>query len=267
MSRLKKILRPIGIVAAITTVLVMLGFVERTADRAPVNAIDVEVVGAEGVHFIDEEAIRREVLDQGTAVMGAALGEVDVPAIEERLRSIPVVAGVQVYHTMDGTVHVRVEQREPLVRVINGDGSSFYIDREGWTMPTSTKYTARVLVATGALKETGVRNGVAPVIGNDSLEERTLSDDIYRFALHVRSDPFWDAMIDHVVLDADGAFELVPKVGDQRVLIGDGTALPQRLNKLKLFYTKGMAPTDWRRFDRIDLRFADQIVCTERTTP
>lgn len=267
MKKHRNILRAAGIVMAIAGVMVMLGFVERTADRTPVHAIDVEVRGREGVHFIDDGAVRREVLDQGVEVMGAALGTVDLPAIEQRLRNIPAVAAAEVYHTMDGTLHVRVTQRDPVVRVINADGTSFYIDRDGWAMPTSTRYTARVLVVTGALNEPGARNGVVPVLGNDSLERSTLSDDIFRLALFIHDDPFWDAMIDHVVVDQDGGFELVPKVGAQRVLIGDGTVLEQRFNKLRLFYTKGMPHTDWRRYKRIDLRFADQIVCTQRTTP
>jgi cell division protein FtsQ len=263
----RNIVRVGGTVLAIVAVIVVLGFVERTVDRTTVQAIDVEVRGREGVHFIDEGSVRREVLDLGVDVMGATLGSLDLPAIEERLRSIPAVADAEVYHTMDGTLHVRVTQRDPVVRVINSNGTSFYIDRDGWAMPTSLRHTARVLVVTGDLDEVGAENGVQRVIGNDSLERHILSDDILRMALFIRDDPFWDAMIDHVVVDRTTGFELVPKVGGQRVLIGMGPGLEQRFNKLRLFYTKGMPRTDWRRYKRIDLRFADQIVCTQRTIP
>jgi cell division protein FtsQ len=74
-------------------------------------------------------------------------------------------------------------------------------------------------------------------------------------------------MIDQIVVTVDGEFQLVPRIGGQRVLIGDGSQLEQRLAKLKLFYEKGIPLADWRRYERIDLRFADQIVCTKRTTP
>ena len=53
----------------------------------------------------------------------------------------------------------------------------------------------------------------------------------------------------------------------QKLLIGDGSELDQRFAKLRLFYAKGMPLADWRRYDRIDLRFAEQVVCTKRTTP
>lgn len=267
MKKFKRILRISGMMAAIIGVVLALGFVERTADRTPISDLQVRVDGVEGMHFIDDRAVRREVLDQGTAVMGAATGEVDVPAIEQRLRGIPSVQKAEVYHTMDGILHVRVKQREPIVRVFNADGKSFYIDKQGWTMPTSANYTARVLVVTGALNEPGATAGVRSVFESDSVEHRFRSDDIHRLAMFIRKDPFWNALIDQVVVTADGEFELIPRVGNNRVLIGDGTAMEQRFEKLRLFYQEGMPQADWRRYARIDLRFADQIVCTKRTTP
>lgn len=267
MNRFKRLLRPIGIGFIVLGILAALGFVERTADRTPVSALDVKVKGAEGMHFIDEAAILREIKDHGTAVVGAPLGEVDVPSLEERLRNLPSVAKAEVYHTMDGVLHVNVEQRVPIVRVFNHDGSSFYIDREGFTMPLSNNYTARVPVVSGHLFEPGALLGVRSVYENDSAQQRFYSDDIHRLALFLRADPFWDALIDQVVVNASGEFELIPKVGAQRILLGDGTDLQQRFSKLRLFYEKGITQADWRRYARIDLRFADQIVCTQRPTP
>lgn len=267
MKNMKRFLRPVGIALAVIGVMVGLGFVERTADRAPITDLQVVVDGAEGVHFIDEQAVRREILDQGIAVMGSATRDVDVTGIEERLKSIPCVAKAEVYHTMDGRLHARVKQRVPVVRVFNQDGSSFYIDKEGWTMPTSPNYTARVLVVTGHLNEPGAVNGVYSVFASDSLEERFRSDDIHRLAMFISADPFWNALIDQVVVTSDGEFELIPRVGAQRVLIGDGSALSERFGKLRIFYDKGIPKADWRRYARIDLRFADQVVATKRTTP
>jgi cell division protein FtsQ len=267
MNRFKRLLRPLGIGAAVLAVVIALGFVERTADRTLIADIAVRVKDAEGMHFVDEQLIRAEVADQGTAVMGASLGDVDLPAIERRLRNLPSVAEAEVYHTMDGVLHISVRQRIPVVRVFNLDGTSFYIDENGFTMPTSSRYTARVPVVTGNLQEPGATDGVRSVFESDSVMFRYRSDDIHRLAMFLREDPFWNALVDQVVVNASGEFELVPKVGAQRVLIGSGTELEQRFDKLRIFYERGITQADWRRYSRIDLRFADQIVCTKRTTP
>ena len=266
MKKLKRFLRPAAIVLGAFAVVLTLGFVENTTDNTPVNELRVHVQGGEGVHFIDERAVRNEVIENGTPVMGAAIGEIDARNIEERLRNIPCVASAEVYHTLEGTLHVKVRQREPVVRIFNSDGSSYYIDTEGMTMPVDPDYTARVLVVTGWLSEPGAVNGVRSVYENDSIQQHFRSDDIHRLALFIREDPLWNALIDQVVVNAEGGFELIPRIGGQRILLGDGTALEQRFEKLRLFYRDGMPKADWRRYSRIDLRFADQIVCTKRNS-
>ena len=130
MKKLKRILRPLGIALAVIGVMVALGFVERTTDRTPITDLDVVVQGTEGNHFIDERTVRQEILDQGTDVVGSPTASVDITRIEERLAAIPSVAKAEVYHTMDGRLHARVEQRVPIVRVIEPDGGSYYIDPE-----------------------------------------------------------------------------------------------------------------------------------------
>jgi cell division protein FtsQ len=194
------------------------------------------------------------------------VGDLEMTAIEEQLRGLACISDADLYHTMDGTLHVRVKQRLPVVRVLNADGSSFYIDRDGWSMPPSDTFTPRVLVVSGALNEP-YREGEHLVNGSDSLNAVTRSDEILVLANTLASDPFWNALIDQVVVDANGEFELLPRVGGHRVAIGDGTELERRLRKLRFFYEKGIPQTDWRRYARIDVRFADQIVCTKRTTP
>lgn len=266
MKKLRRILKPVGILSALILMLVVLGFVERTADRTPVAGLDIRVKGAEGMHFIDEERIKREVMDMGE-VVGAPRGNVDLGRIEQRLRNIPWVAQAEVFHTHDGVLHVRVVQRIPIARVLDHDGPGFYICEDGHTMPTSTEWTARVPVVVGAWHEAGVRHGVHNVFASDSLMEAGLSDDIHTLVTHLRSDPFLHALVDQIVVNAEGEFELIPRVGGHRILIGDATDLENRFEKLKLFHEKGIHQSGWRKYGRVDLRFAGQIVCTQRTTP
>ena len=43
--------------------------------------------------------------------------------------------------TIDGGLKVDVKQRNPIIRIINADGDSYYLDDEGKLMPLSDKYT------------------------------------------------------------------------------------------------------------------------------
>jgi len=280
-QKIQRLLRPAGIILGALVIVGLLAFSARSTNTTPVKVLAVEVDAPEGVHFIDDNAVREQVLAASEAVIGAPIGDVDLVAIEEGLRHIGCVAKANVYHTMDGTLHVKVKQREPVVRVINADGSSFYIDREGWTMPLSENYTARVLVVTGALFEPFAQ--LPPMDLNaisDSLRQLTRSEEIFQLASTVAIDPVWNALFDNATVDAVGEFELVPRIGGQRVKVGRlmGTSsdartstneirelLTARLDKLRAFYEQGMPQSDWRMYSTIDTRFADQVVCTRRT--
>ncbi len=279
-QKLQRLLRPAGIVLGALVIAGLLAFSARSTNTTPVKELAVELDAPEGVHFIDENAVREQVLHAADAVIGAPIGEVDLVAIEEGLRHIGCVAHANVYHTMDGTLHVKVKQREPIVRVINADGSGFYIDREGWTMPLSANYTARVLVVTGVLFEPFAHLGPVDLLhASDSLRQLTRSEEIFHLASTVVADPIWNALFDNATVDAVGEFELIPRIGGQRVKVGrlNGTsadaqanvlearaALSARLEKLRAFYAQGIPQSDWRMYATIDTRFDDQVVCTRR---
>lgn len=266
MRNWRHILRIAAKVAGGCAVLAALGFVEHKSGTMPVRDIAVEMEKGGGMHFIDTDALRQEVIKGAGPVIGTPIDQVDETGIEQRLRAIPCVAEADVYHTMDGVLHVKARQREPIVRVVNADGSGFYIDKDGWTMPLNANYTARVLVVTGQLAEPFAE--CAPVnvcAGSDSLVLNTRSRAIHAMARTIQADPLWSALFTQAVVDAGGDFTLIPSVGMMRVRVGDGSLLAARLDKLRSFYAEGIPQTDWRRYSAIDLRFNDQVVCTKRT--
>lgn len=262
-TKLQRLLKPLFWGLGALTTLVMLGFVERSSDRMPVTDLRVEVTAPEDVRFILTDDVRRRVLERNTGLIGEPMGMVDAPAIEEDLRSVACVASADAWHTLDGVLHVRVEQRRPIVRVINGDGSGFYIDEAGFTFPVSDAYSARVMVVTGVLQEP-YAEGVHQVAVTDSMAQRTHSDEILQLARFIGSDPLWSTMIDQVVVSRSGEFELIPRIGMQRILIGDGSALEVRFARLREFYARGIPQAGWRKYGKVDVRFADQVVCTNR---
>lgn len=264
-KKLQQLLKPALMVLGTLGVAVALGFVAHHTNSTPVKEIAVDLSAADGMHFIDENTVRQHVLAHDNEVVGNAVGDVDLRTIENELREIPCVARAEVYHTMDGVLHVKLTEREPIVRVINNDGSSFYIDRNGWTMPLSDHYTARVPVVTGMLFEPFANTPPVNVVHTaDSLHQLVHSDEIHSVMRTITADPFWNALIDQAVVDVNGEFELVPRIGGQRIRIGNGQELEERLAKVRAFYEQGIPQTDWRRYSVIDARFSGQVVCTRK---
>ncbi|MBL8011166.1 MAG: hypothetical protein JNJ64_11215 [Flavobacteriales bacterium] len=267
MNAPRALVRPVLLVATAALVVAALGFVERTADRRPVQDLAIDVRAVDEARFITPQQVREQVLRMGEEVVGVPVAEMDLEAIEQRLRAVPWVSTAEAYHTLDGILHVRVEQRMPVVRVFDQDGRGYYLDAEGHTMPLSAQHTARVPVALGAVHLDGASERVIDLRSADSLITASRLPEVHRIATFLRQDPFWAALIDQIVVAPDGQFELVPRVGGQRIRIGGADRLDQRFAKLRLFYRQGIDQTDWRRHAIIDLRFDGQVVCTQRTTP
>jgi hypothetical protein len=93
------------------------------------------------------------------------------------------------------------------------------------------------------------------------------------FVEFIEADGFWAAQI--VQIDIRGGAEssdtwrepelvLIPRAGDHRILLGrlDGGEA-ERLEKLRRFYLEGLWHEGWNRFAQIDIRYRDQVVCTE----
>ncbi len=156
-------------------VVLALGFVERTADRAPITDIRIDVSGEEGVHFIDELTVRREVLDQGGAVMGAPTayrgcyayrGTPAQHSVHRSSRGLP-------YHGWRAACEGRSTRSRSCACSIGTDPASISIVRAG-PCRRIHDYTARVLVVTGHVNEPGAEAGVYSVYANDSIQHGSL---------------------------------------------------------------------------------------------
>ena len=264
MSKWNVIKSKIGFAGAILVLLSTLAFVEQQNTATVCEALSIHVSGAEGAHFISEQRIRQELLDRGAAVVGASLVDLDIIGLEEQLKSIPSVKEANVYHTMDGTLHAELVQRVPIVRIMDGQGNGYYVDADGYCMPLSEVYTPSVFLVQTAGEEPYVGRGVMHVMQDEDLMKLSIADEAFRVATVIEGDEFWKRMFDHAAVSADGTFQLVPRVGGHRILIGEPGQLHIHLAKLRAFYEGGIDQVGWRAYKQIDLRFADQIVCTKK---
>jgi cell division protein FtsQ len=91
------------------------------------------------------------------------------------------------------------------------------------------------------------------------------------FVKSVEADSFWASQIVQINVLGSGEggwreplLELIPRVGDHTILLGEldgGEAA--RLEKLRLFYSDGLAHQGWESARYINLRYEGQIICTK----
>ncbi|MFN5347358.1 MAG: cell division protein FtsQ/DivIB [Bacteroidota bacterium] len=256
-------------VLSIAGMIVLLGFANYKQVNAVCKNVLVTVNEGEGHDFVDGNDILQLVNSKGKLI-GKSFANINKTLLEKIVMSNPFVERVEVYSTLDGNLHIDAWQRDPIVRVYNMQNEQFYIDKNGALMPVSEKYTPAVIVANGFIFNTYSEMKIAPppILKNsnniDSLTIPRMINQVYKVASFVANDTFWSANTQQIFVNELQEIELVPRVGDHRILVGDTIDLKSKFDRLFLFYQKGLSNTGWNKYSLINLKFKDQVVCTKK---
>ncbi len=193
----------------------------------------------------------------------------NIAGIEKLISNISHVKSVKVFTEIGSTWKIEVKLRNPIARIFNSLGESFYLDDEGEIVSTTPTHTARVMVVTGAINDRKNGYSVSEIINNDSLISILKLDDIYRISDYVCYDPFFRLMIGQLHLKKNGDFILVPLVGDQKIVFGSAETeeeVEAKFEKLRIFYDEAMPSVGWETYSEISLKYDEQIVCKTKPT-
>lgn len=245
--------------------LLMLGFVNHSQDQVVCEDIEINIDHSNGNYFVEKEDINAMVYHEIDTVVGRPISAINSDRLEYKISNHPSVANAEIYKTINGKLIIDVKQRTPIVRIFNQQGESFYIDSTGRIMPPSPNYTSRVLVANGFIQDSfiDVHQENARNV-SDTLETRSYIDEVFTFAEFIRKDKFWNAQIEQLYVNKDFEIELIPRVGNHRIVFGDALSIQEKFDKLKVFYFKGLNKTGWNEYSIINLKYANQVVCTKR---
>ncbi|WP_448519900.1 cell division protein FtsQ/DivIB [Rhodoflexus sp.] len=245
-KRAKIILVAIAIFAAV-------GFAGRQYARVANGQIQIQIDYAEEGQLLTESDIEAIVNDfrRGDSLVTQP-GTINLVALENRIRQYEFVEDCQVSRDLKGTLIIKVAQRKPVARVMRNKGGSYYISNEGKMIPTSDKFTARVLIITGA--------------GTDALSNLDTLVQPYGKALvetlnYIDKDPFWKAQITQIDIDEDMHLTLYPTVGEQVIEFGEPADVEKKFQRLALFYDKIVPAKGWTAYRKVKLGFNNQIVC------
>jgi cell division protein FtsQ len=216
--------------------------------------------------FITETEIRSYIHLVSDSLEGEQLGKIDIHKLELLIAANPYVLKTSVYSTLDGIIHIDVNQRKPIVRVQNAAMEQWYISEDGHLMPLNPGRSARVPLASGYLTEFYSPELVlhdGPIITRkDTLMAATKTYGIYKIALQISKDPFLQAQIEQIYLNKEGDFELLPMVGKQLIIFGDAGNAEKKFANLEIFYKEGLSKEGWDTYDTVNLKFENQVVCT-----
>lgn len=246
----KRIFAGFAWVASLTGLVVLMSFIEFKKDGMVCKRVKVYIPGSQ--YFIDEQEVDNILGVSSHTLVGRKMENINLHNLENKLKANPFIESAQVYADMDGVIWVEVSQRQPIMRIMNRFDQDFYVDQHGLKIPLSNNFTARVLAANGYIDEL-FANRV------DSLHT-VLAKDLFKTADFIRKDSLWNAQIAQIYVNQQREIELIPRVGNHRILLGDADSLENKFHNLKVFYKKALPMVGWDTYKIINIKYANQII-------
>jgi len=216
-------------------------FAETRMRQQTFKALQVIVADSLEARFILPTDVTGILANRGIRITGTPVESLNRDQVRQTVKTVTGVKDALVYCTPGGTLFITVWQRKPVLRYI-GPYESFYIDTEGKEMALSDKYTAKVMTVTGAA------------------DHKFLADSLFRVVRYISGETFLDALITEIQVYPDHTLEIIPRIGDNRIFMGDAGDYEWKLAKLRAFYRQGLPNVGWDKYSRIDLAYSNQVV-------
>ncbi|MCD6201795.1 MAG: hypothetical protein J7K46_08305 [Bacteroidales bacterium] len=255
------IFRMLGYLILLIVLVLLTAAVTEKKKQVLCRAIVPSIQDSAIVRFISDQEIKDILREKQGRLLGMPLHQINTAKIETILLKHPYIKKVEAYKDVDGTLHIDILQRNPLVRIYLPGRPGFFIDDQGYILPWTSRYPVHVLVASGRIPVPSRMSSFKTIY---DMPEQTHLQDIYRLACYIDSVRFWKAQIEEIFVDNNQEYALTPRVGSHAIILGDMENYKEKFRKLYLFYTHVLNNKGWNRYTTINLNFKDQIVCTKR---
>jgi cell division protein FtsQ len=242
---LKKIL---GILAALAVLAYLIFAIVQFSGEPGMQKcreVVIQVMDSTDRQYVSAPEVLKLLQLNNLGLVGQRLDEIRFRRVEYVVSVMRMVRRVECFSTISGKVVIQIWQYSPILRVMQEQGN-FYIDATGQRLEISFNSAANVLVASGSIR--------------DSVYIRRL----YRMALLLRQDPFWEAQIVQIFVKPNGEWILVPRVGGYEIEFGLPNDVEDKLERLKLFYEKALPKAGWEKYSSISVKYRKQIICTNK---
>ncbi|WP_317048425.1 cell division protein FtsQ/DivIB [Confluentibacter sediminis] len=206
-----------------------------------VSQPNIQFIGDNNL-FITYETVSKLLIQNYQDVKNMPKETLDLNVLERALNSNPMIKSAEVYIAVNGILNAEIEQKRPIARVCTN--ASYYIDDEGFYMPLSSNYSARVPLVTGNVDKNNLEN-------------------LFVVANKIESDDFLKMNVVEIRQDTDKMIYLKLRQCRFLVQLGSVDFLDKKVNNLKAFYQKSLKEKTLNNYSKVNLQFDNQVVCTK----
>lgn len=224
---------------------------------------NIEIIFDSKISFVDKNYILNYLKENNFKIDSTTkISEIDFDKIEKQIKTIPYIKDVDIYNNFSGTVFFKITQRNPIARIFTAENQQFYIDDENQIIPTSPNYSALVPVV---ICEKINKQFFLPIDNNISdkniINYQLTSQDFFNFLQYIDHSDLWKNQIDQIHITGKNEIELIPRIGNQIILLGTIDNFKYKLNKLNSLYQEVLLKGNWNKYQVINLKYSNQIIC------
>ncbi|MBK8658354.1 MAG: hypothetical protein IPN22_05645 [Bacteroidetes bacterium] len=252
----KKILVIASVAGCLTLFVITLTSAIQAQQELHCKSIVVQIDFETGLSFINEKEIEDRInYLSGESIIGRKITAIDFKTLENEIEKNPYVSNAEIFVDGSQSVHVSIQQKRPILRVLNNDGVGYYISEDCERLPLHPTFTPHLAVAVGNV-ETGL-------VHRDSVVQAHL----FSLINEIRKDDFLNSYIDQIDVLANEKMDLLPKGSLHTIKLGRvDNQISDKLSKLKVFYKEGLNKLGWDKYRTINLKYSNQVVCEKRET-
>lgn len=202
----------------------------------------VEFVGSEFL-FMTHDSVNKLLIENTNKSSKLKKVDLDLMSLERSINNHPFVHHCDTYVTVDGILHVSVQQKEPIARVFHNK-SVYYLDYEGKKIPLSDNYSARVPVFFGDF-----------TVSNQK--------EVLKILQKIHDDLLLKKNITGIELTQRGNLIFKNRGFNFVVEFGKPVNIDKKFANYKAFLQKAFQDSIAFQYKKINLRFTQQVVCTK----
>ena len=233
---LKKIGKIFFWISILSGWIVLSGFVSSFYQDIKLKKVQINFIEDNHHEFITKSEVNSILSSMGIVEKVTLKHEINFFQIERKLLNHSAINSAEVYFNNNGNLVVYIRKRTPIARFVSPVfEKNFYVDDNGYLMPICSTYVSRVPVFSGKINIPDALN----FYDLDSLHKSLDFQRIYKMSKLINNDSFLKSQIVQIYINNNGYFELIPRIGNQRILFGSTENMEKKFKKIKLFYKNG----------------------------
>lgn len=245
--------------------LVLWAFSISKHNAQPVPEVRVNIQRGQNIdELITKQEVDSIVHSHFGLLQGTPMNQIDVSAVQVAVNRHPAIQSCNVYLGVDGVLNIDIQQRAPMFRVMNSDGSGFYVDTLGQSFNLLDRAVAYVPIFSVEGVMGAMQYPATPAYYDENTLGLTYLDELIVFGNHMRKNLELKDWAEHVHLTAMGTLEVIPRIGRHVIEYGSIYNLEMKTKMLFQFYRSQVYITDLEKYSRINLNFENQVICEKR---